>query len=491
ALAMALLDHLHATGARVMATTHYSEIKAFVYEREGMTNASVEFDVETLAPTYRLVIGLPGKSNALEISDRLGLPERIISRARGFLTSEARHDVPELIQRLEEDRARIGRELEAARQAHREAREMREEQARKWANLRADEEKVLDKARDEARSIVRAARLSAASLVDRLRAAEARLRELEASGAAAVAGGAPAPDAAGVPPPEAEEPDKLVALPLHTRRQFDRLEQTLRDILAGAMRLIQAPTSTEEAEGVPEGTGAGPAGADGETTGTSGVPGGGVRASRDFARAGAGGRGVGVPPEPESVKAGQTYYVAGLRHFGEVLDPPDEGGMVGVMVGSMRLTVHASDLRVPGQAGIPSVERRTPEVSALAAAFPDAAEAAEQAGGTSRTAGGSESALDKAFTVSPEVSLRGLTVEEALSRLDKYLDDAVLAGLTTVRIIHGKGTGVLRQAVSEYLDDHPDVRSHYIAPQSEGGTGATIAVLAGARPPPLYRPTLR
>jgi DNA mismatch repair protein MutS2 len=426
ALAMALLDYFHSRGARTIATTHYSQIKAFVYERERMVNASVEFDVETLAPTYRLTIGLPGRSNALEISNRLGLPQDIIGRARGFLGSTGR-DVPALIQKLEEDRARIDAELRKARESSRRAREMQEEQARKWAHIRADEERVLARAREEARRIVRTARLETAALLERIRETERRLAALEALRRQAAA-----EDAAEPAPPEAL-PD--APLELESRRRLDRLEQAARDILRVAERRagsLALPGPGPEPEGDHE------ADADRRPWPTPA-------------------RGTGVTPEPEVVRPGRTFYVAGLRHFGEVLGPPDEGGMVSLMVGSMRLTVHISDLRLPGQAGVPP-------------AGPGAPGPAAGAGVT----------LEKALEVSPEVHLRGLTVEEALARLDKYLDDAALAGLESVRVVHGRGTGALRQAVRNHLDGCPHVLSHRAAEPSEGGTGVTVVRLRQA-----------
>jgi DNA mismatch repair protein MutS2 len=467
ALAMALLEHFHTSGAHTIATTHYSEIKAFVYEREGMVNASVEFDVETLAPTFRLMTGLPGRSNALEISNRLGLKREVVEQARAFLRAEERHDVPALIQRLEEDRVRVGEELRVAREAAGEAREMREEQARKWANLRVSEEKALERAREEAREVVRRARLEAAGVLARLRETEARLAAFEA-------GEAPEAETAVVPGLSAP----ATPLPIESRRRLDRLEQLSRDILGEAEK--RTSRLVAEAEGdlveAPGEVATGPAG-------EAATPGGrGRRKSPRSTRPG-----VGRAPEPGAVRPGQTYYVAGLRHYGQILESPDEGGMVSLLVGSMRLTVHVGDLRLPGEAGIPSPPSpRRSELSALAAAFPDAAEASSSGASTRSLwetgVSGSGTALEKAFTISTEISLRGLIVEEALARLEKYLDDAVLANLGMVRVIHGKGTGVLRQAVGEYLDEHPDVRSHYIAPQSEGGLGVTIALLGQKRP---------
>ncbi|HCJ09616.1 MAG TPA: endonuclease MutS2, partial [Clostridiales bacterium] len=446
ALAMALLDYFHSRGARTIATTHYSQIKAFVYERERMVNASVEFDVETLAPTYRLTIGLPGRSNALEISNRLGLPQDIIGKARGFLQSPGR-DVPALIQKLEEDRARIDAELREARESARRAREMQEEQARKWAHIRADEERVLAKAREEARRIVRTARLETAALLERIRETERRLAALEAlrrqagaedaaeaaeaaDGGAGKSGADRAPE--GRPAPAAEPQEVLPDVPLESRRRLDRLEQAARDIL----RLAESRAGSLALPG------AGP------------EPEAGHEADADRLPWPTPGRGAGVTPEPEVVRPGRTFYVAGLRHFGEVLAPPDEGGMVSLMVGSMRLTVHISDLRLPGEAGVPPAgPARRGETKGTRSAE------GGPGSGAPGPAAGAGVTLEKALEVSPEVHLRGLTVEEALARLDKYLDDAALAGLESVRVVHGRGTGALRQAVRDYLDGCPHVLS--------------------------------
>lgn len=453
ALAMALLDFFHTSGARTLSTTHYSEIKAFVYEREGMINASVEFDVETLAPTYKLTVGLPGRSNAMEISDRLGLPESIIEQARSFLGAH-RDDLSALIQQVEEDRANIDQELRLAREAARTAREMQEEQARKWAHLRADEEKVLEKAREEARAIVRQARLEASQVLGRLRDTERRLAALKSPDHG--------PDGADPTASPAVDP----ALPLDSKRNLDRLDQATREVLSLAERRIAQRVD----RALDEGTISEPLN-QGDEPGTRRSP---------PRKAGAG-RGAGVVPTADAVRPGRTYYIAGLRHFGEVVETPDEGGMVGLTVGAMRLTVHLSDLRIPGQGGVPDPgpsASGSPKRDASAKRSREAAGAVDPADpGEPPTGRSSTTALEKALHISPEIHLRGLTVEEAIGRLDKYLDDALMAGLETVRVIHGRGMGILRQAVGEYLDEHPDVRSRYIAQQSEGGLGVTVVLL--------------
>ncbi|MCL6581656.1 MAG: Smr/MutS family protein, partial [Firmicutes bacterium] len=217
----------------------------------------------------------------------------------------------------------------------------------------------------------------------------------------------------------------------------------------------------------------------GEAGGAVGVGGEAAEAALPGGPAGPGaGRGAGEAPSAADVKVGKVFWVAGLGHFGEVSEPPDEGGMVGLLVGSMRLTVHLGDLRVPGRGGVP--DTGLSRTGGAGRTGPGRIEAGGRGAGAALA--GSDTALEKALTVSPEISLRGLTVEEALSRLEKYLDDALLAGLGTVRVIHGKGTGALRQAVRDFLDEHPEVRGHYLAEQSEGGLGATVVLLKTQRP---------
>lgn len=368
ALAMAILDHILAAGARAVATTHYSELKAFVHNRPGMQNASVEFDVETLAPTYRLIMGLPGRSNALEIAARLGLPAPVLAQARARLT----HDevrVDDLIRNLEETRRAAAAELAEARRLREENQRLREELVAARAELEARRQAVLEKAREEARRLLHAARREAEAVLAELRRLQ-RQGDLEAARKA--------------------------------RRRLDQLRDQL----------------------------------------DSSTPSGAVQ---------------GAPLRQEQVVAGLAVLVPSLQQVGIVTEPPGADGQVAVQVGGMRVRVPWHELR------------RAP------AAAP-AEKPAERPRPAPRPGVGLMA--EKRTHLSPELHVRGMTVEEALEAVDKYLDDAVLAGLSRVRIVHGKGTGTLRRAIHEHLRADRRVKAWRLADPAAGGHGVTEAELA-------------
>lgn len=368
ALAMAILDHILAAGARAVATTHYSELKAFVHNRPGMQNASVEFDVETLAPTYRLIMGLPGRSNALQIAARLGLPAPVLAQARARLT----HDevrVDDLIRNLEETRRAAAAELAEARRLREENQRLREELVAARAELEARRQAVLEKAREEARRLLHAARREAEAVLAELRRLQ-RQGDLEAARKA--------------------------------RRRLDQLRDQL----------------------------------------DSSTPSGAVQ---------------GAPLRQDQVVAGLAVLVPSLQQVGIVTEPPGADGQVAVQVGGMRVRVPWHELR------------RAP------AAAP-AEKPAERPRPAPRPGVGLMA--EKRTHLSPELHVRGMTVEEALEAVDKYLDDAVLAGLSRVRIVHGKGTGTLRRAIHEHLRADRRVKAWRLADPAAGGHGVTEAELA-------------
>ncbi|HEY8496194.1 MAG TPA: endonuclease MutS2 [Limnochordales bacterium] len=371
ALAMAILDFLLAVGARVVATTHYSELKAYVHSRPGMQNASVEFDPVTLAPTYRLIMGLPGRSNALEIAARLGLPEEVLERARRRLNrQDARVD--DLIRNLEETRRQAEAELERARS-------LRQENERLQAQLRAAQEElaarrqsVLEKAREEARRVVAAARREADAILEELR------RQQREGGL---------------------EQARLV------RRRLERYREELEE--SASPPLVAA----------------------------------------------------GEPLAKDAVVPGTPVFLASLQQRGTVIEPPDADGQVSVQIGSLRVRVPWEELRAPAGGDGPGrpedPSRRGPAARPV----------------------GFGLVAEKRAHISPELHLRGMTVEEATGALDKYLDDAVLAGLSTVRIVHGKGTGTLRRAIHELLRSDPRVKGWRLAEPHAGGHGVTVVEL--------------
>ncbi len=363
ALGMSILEHLHARGAKTAATTHYSELKAFAYTRPRVANASVEFDVETLRPTYRLMVGLPGRSNAFEIAQRLGLDPAIISRAREFISQEELR-VEDLIVDMQTDKAMLERERHDAQLLRERAAQVTRDLERREAEARQKEREVLDRARQEA-----------ASLVGRVRReADEAMRQLKAAASAG------------------DEKTRLRAIE-DARTRLRELRSEVREKTAGPE------------EPVPEGGG------------------------------------------PEGLRPGELVYSFSLRQRAHVLEEPADG-RVRIQVGVIRTTVPVSDLaRVED-------EERVAQRSNIG-----------------------KMATDKAQAISNELDLRGFKVDEALEAVEKYLDDAALAGLKKVFIIHGKGTGALRQAVGSYLRAHPAVKGTRFGDQHEGGDGVTVAEL--------------
>ena len=359
ALAMSILEQLYKLGVKTLATTHYSELKSFAYNKEGYTNASVEFDVETLSPTYRLLMGIPGKSNAFSIAEKLGLPAEIIDRAGDFLTADEQQ-VADLISSLEEHR------LQAEQASHEADIRLAEvvEQQRRLKNeeleLANKEAEILTKARLQAAEIVKESRRQAEELYQQMK------RELKT---------------AGVQNREVQA----------ARSKLQKLQEKLQNNLPAKKYQGDAPAKVE---------------------------------------------------------IGQTVEVPKLRQSGIVASLPNDKGELQVQIGVMKVGVKLSDLRIDAQ----HVRRE-------------------------HTASTRHIMQEKSRYISPEIDLHGLTVEEAIYELDKYLDDAFLASLHQVRVIHGRGTGALKAGVLEYLKNHRLVAGVEQAPFNEGCFGATIVNL--------------
>jgi len=361
ALAVAILEHLHGIGCRVVATTHFGELKAYAYNREGIVNASMEFDDRTLRPTYRLLIGVPGRSNALAIARRLGLPESIIRRARGEMREEELN-VSRMLASLEKDRRSAEEDRREAERLRREAEALRrelEEERRRFAERR---EKLTAAAREEARSIVARARREAEDILAELR----RLAREEAA-----------------------------SIKEH--------------------RLIEASRRLEEL-----------------------VP------------AHGGGDAEEAAAVLEKAEPGDEVRVRSLGgQTGRVVEA--EGDSVTVQVGVMKIRVRMEDLQPAGG----MKHGRKPREPVPAATVRRARDAA----------------------VRTELDLRGRTLEEALPEVERFLDEAVLANLHQVRLIHGKGTGALRSGIQDYLRGHKHVRDFRLGEIGEGGSGVTVAEL--------------
>ncbi|MGA7668783.1 MAG: endonuclease MutS2 [Nitrolancea sp.] len=356
ALARAIITALLHRGALAIATTHYSELKTFAYATDGVENASAEFDLATLRPTYRLITGVPGRSNALAIAQRLGLPAEIADDARSYLDPRAEH-VDDLLSHILERRKESESALEQARTERDEARRIRREaetvlreaeQTRSTA--RQDALAELEQEVSEAREFIRRAR-----------------RQAERPSAV--------PESLPETPPPAEE--------------VKRVEETLRRV-SRRRRPAQA--------------------------------------------------------RPEPIRIGDWVNLPTVGISGEVVGLSDDGESVEVATGSFRLTQPVTAVRRESR---PEPQRRAKPTTTLPAAPP----------------------------VDPEIKLLGMRVHEVADALDRYLDSAARAGLPSVRIVHGKGTGALRSEVHEILRSHPVVERFQLAERNEGGEGATVAYL--------------
>ncbi len=358
ALAMAVLETLLERGVLVAATTHYPELKAFALNTPGASNASVEFDPESLRPTYRVHVGLPGASNAFAIAARLGLDRPVLARAESHL-SELHRSLERTLREAERHRTELSSALDQARVSAEDARRVVEEARREAGRIQADAERAARRSRTEA--------------------------------------------------------DELL---LQSRRAL-RQAESARDQAAKRNLVDEARAALAEAE------------------------------TRHRAA---------TPPENPSratvpIAIGSPVHVEGVSDAGTLLSI-DDRGMADVAAGPLRLRVPATRLR-PEPAPSQDVED---------------SRGAQPPGGRPVIAG-------SAPAVSLQLDLRGARAEEALEVLDRYLNDAAVAGVDRLRIVHGKGTGALRTAVREVLSRHPLVRTHEPAGPAEGGDGATIVRL--------------
>ncbi len=374
ALAQALLDHFIRSGALIAATTHYAEIKVYAHETAAARNASVEFDLDTLSPTYHLTIGLPGGSQAFAIAERLGLPDAIVSDARGRLTENQRA--------FESTLAAIRRqELETAQAVDR-------------------------------------ARLAEAKAADALRTAEEERRRAR------------------------RERDEAVRA---AREEAERLVDELRVDVAGVRRRLERETITAPAIDAAL-----------------------ARADRTLDRLPAG-KPEPPPPEPATPRVWQAGDRARSRSGGW------EGRIAAIDRSGARATLEAGGMRVSV-----AVDDLEPAVGAASegAGVRDSSRGARSAPPSATSSVGvGNLRLEKARSVASSLDLRGARVDEALDALGRYLDDASLAGLEQVTIIHGLGTGALRDAVRAQAGSHPLVRSFRPGERGEGGDGATIVRL--------------
>ncbi|WP_342598555.1 endonuclease MutS2 [Psychrobacillus sp. FSL H8-0483] len=357
ALAISILDAVHGTGARVMATTHYPELKAYGYNRPGVANASVEFDIETLSPTYKLLIGVPGRSNAFEISERLGLPGHIISQAQTF-TGTDRGEVNSMIASLEDSRRQAEKDAEETEVRLEEAKQIQEDLEKRLAELDEKKEKLEQKAKDKARKIVDDARREADEIIIELRKMQANTHKL------------------------VKEHELIDAK--------KRLEEALPNnpVLKKQKKLNELG---------------------------------------------------------KELKSGDEVKVLSFGQRGTLLDKLSNSEW-SVQIGMLKMKLDESDLEYIK----PEKQKQTVSVNAV---------------------------RGRDSHVKLELDLRGERYEDAIIRTEKYLDDAILSNYPRISIIHGKGTGVLRQAIQQYLKNHSRVKSYRFGEAGEGGHGVTVVEL--------------
>ncbi len=365
ALAIAILSYMHKRGIRTMATTHYSELKVYALSTDGVENACCEFDVESLRPTYRLLIGIPGKSNAFAISGKLGLPEFIIEDARKRL-SEQDISFEDLLTDLEASRRTIEQERAEIQAYRKETQELKAQAEQRRQKLEEQRDRIIREANEKASAILREAK----------EVADETIRNFHKFGK-----------------------ENISAAEMEKERE--RLRQKIKNTQADA---AVKPVKQKKK----------------------------YKAS-DF-------------------KLGESVKVLSMNLTGTIGSLPDARGNVTVQMGILRSQVNISDLEI--------IEEPSPYT-------------AKKFSRTSK----SSMKMGKSLTVSPEINLLGKTVDEAVAELDKYLDDAILSHLNTVRVVHGKGTGALRKGIHEYLRRQKHVKSYRLAEFGEGDAGVTIVEL--------------
>ncbi len=378
ALGIAELERLKEAGCLIAATTHYTELKKYALSTPGVENASMEFDVETLSPTYRLRVGLPGKSNAFEISEKLGLSKDIITRAAELL-GEEQLEFEQAVSRVEADQAEAeaalaeaGREREAAHEAMSEA-------EKELADARSEAAKIVEDARKKAGAMLRDAQGTIDDITAELRDIQHRKKDAGFN-EGHIAGGA-----------------------AESRKKLRQAESALKPAKAPRPETLQ----------------------------------------------------TGKTPDPSDIRVGMRVRYTKLDQTGDVETLPDARGNLRIRLGSIKTDVNIRDIVI--------------------------AESEPQGNKEKKKAKYGSMSFGKTKTVRPEINLIGKDLDEATDLMNKYIDDAFLAGLVTVHIIHGRGEGILRKGLRAELARNRHVKSYKSAPYNDGGEGCTIVELKGRK----------
>ena len=370
ALAIAILKHLHNRGIRTMATTHYSELKVFALTTPYVENACCEFDVETLRPTYRLLIGIAGKSNAFAISSKLGLSDEIIASAKEHI-SEEEESFEDLLANLENSRRTIEKERNEIQSYKTEIASLKQRLEQKQERLDTQKDKILREANEEARKILQDAKDVADETIRNFQKANSQT----------------------------------------SIKDLEKARTKVRDKISEKNNKLSITDAKPTHKLL----------------------------------------------KPSQLKLGDFVKIVTMGLKGTVSTLPDAKGDLFVQCGIIRSKVNIKDLVLAQEetmSGIASYKKRY--------------------GGMSSGSGSNRISMSKAATLSPEINLLGKTVDEAIAELDKYLDDAYLSHAPSVRIVHGKGTGALRQAVSQHLKRVSYVKSFHLGEYGEGDAGVTI-----------------
>lgn len=369
ALAVAILEALREKGAKIAATTHYAEIKVFALETAGVENASCEFNVETLSPTYKLSIGVPGRSNAFAISERLGIDHSIIENAKERVSNEnARFE--DVVSQLEETRLGLEKEKTDARRLREDTERMKSDIAAHKARLEQERERELERAKTEAKRLIETVKAESQRMVD-------ELEEIKRQ----------------------KDSEKYANMPALAKAQMK----------AGVNKLYELADPVAQTR------------------------------EENYVL-------------PRKLVKGDVVSVVDIGKDGTVISPADNSGSVMVQVGIMKIKVAQSKLRLDERKNKVTLNNQKGTVGK------NITSRAERSGKS-------------------EVDLRGMMVEEAIMELERYIDGAVLGGLSVITIIHGKGTGALRAAVHEELRRHRNIRTYRLGTYGEGEAGVTIAEL--------------
>ena len=363
ALAISIIEYIRGFGAKVAATTHYSELKMYALTTDGVENASCEFDVNTLSPTYRLMIGVPGKSNAFAISKRLGISDTIIENAKTRIHND-NIKLEDVISSLEESRKKAEQDKKSAQSAFRDAKIYKTNIRREMEDLEKKKAKIMQDARAEALSIIENAKKQSQEVLK-------EVREIKASS---------------------------------SYNELVKKAEKVKNVLKDESDKILSGVGKEQIKRKPL----------------------------------------------KNVKLGETVHVVSLNADAQVITEPDKKGALTVQAGIMKIKTNLNDLT-----RAESAKEEKKKSKAISTAFK----------------------IDKKSTATLETDVRGMTLDEALLVVDKFIDDAYLTGLHEVTVIHGKGTGVLRAGIAEFLRKHPTVKSYRAGRFGEGEMGVTVITL--------------